>query len=258
MVKVEAGGAPRTDRDRDRCCRGRDRARRRHGHRGGRSRQAARDHPRVPRPGVRVPLPAQGAADVPRPRTTIADQVAVAISDAARSGHESGDGLVWKSDVRGTSSRRAWTGKKAGRGRGRCLAWSSPSPTTTCSSLRARSGSSITAVLVMFMQAGFAFLEAGGHADEERRSHRQKERPDLRGLLARLLGGRLRDRVLRRRLDRRHHGFFPSVAELIFGRQGALRLLHGDPRRSRLPVRGGVRGRLLAIVWGAMAERARL
>jgi nitrogen regulatory protein PII len=29
----------------------------------------------------------------------IADRVAVAISDAARSGHESGDGLVWRSAV---------------------------------------------------------------------------------------------------------------------------------------------------------------
>ena len=40
----------------------------------------------------------------------IADKVAVAISDAARSGHESGDGLVWKSDVRDVVHNR--TGKK--------------------------------------------------------------------------------------------------------------------------------------------------
>ena len=43
-------------------------------------------------------------------RDEVADAVAVAISDAARSGHESGDGLVWKSDVRDVVHNR--TGKK--------------------------------------------------------------------------------------------------------------------------------------------------
>jgi nitrogen regulatory protein P-II 1 len=43
-------------------------------------------------------------------RDEIADQVAVVISDAARSGHTSGDGLVWKSEVRDVVHSR--TGKK--------------------------------------------------------------------------------------------------------------------------------------------------
>ena len=33
-------------------------------------------------------------------RDELADRVAVAIADSARSGHGTGDGLVWKSDVR--------------------------------------------------------------------------------------------------------------------------------------------------------------
>ena len=40
----------------------------------------------------------------------IADAVAVAISDSARSGHESGDGLVWKAAVTDVVHNR--TGKK--------------------------------------------------------------------------------------------------------------------------------------------------
>ena len=33
-------------------------------------------------------------------RDELAERVAVAVADSARSGHESGDGLVWRSDVR--------------------------------------------------------------------------------------------------------------------------------------------------------------
>ena len=50
-------------------------------------------------------------------------------------------------------------------------------------------------------------------------------------------------------------GFFPSIDELLVGRAGAVRVLHDDPRRRGLPVRGRLRGVSLAIVWGAMAER---
>ena len=62
------GRAARAGRDRDRRGRGGDRPRRRHRRRGGRARPRARDHPRVPRPHLRVALPAEGAADVRRRR----------------------------------------------------------------------------------------------------------------------------------------------------------------------------------------------
>ena len=67
----------------------------------------------------------------------------------------------------------------------------------------------VAAMLVMFMQAGFAFLEAGPDADEERGTHRRQERPDLRDLLARLLGGRVRDRLRRRQQRHRDKRVLP-------------------------------------------------
>ena len=117
----------------------------------------------------------------------------------------------------------------------------------------------VTAVLVMFMQAGFAFLEARPDADEERRPHRGQERADLRDLLDRLLGGRLRHRVRRRRLAGS-------------GRMASSPRSPSSPRWARLRSTGsreipGAAGYLfevvfagvsLAIVWGAMAERASL
>jgi nitrogen regulatory protein P-II 1 len=40
----------------------------------------------------------------------LADQVSATISDAARSGHESGDGIVWRTHVEGVTHNR--TGRK--------------------------------------------------------------------------------------------------------------------------------------------------
>ena len=85
-------------------------------------------------------------------RDEIADRVASAISDAARSGHESGDGLVWTSPVQHVVHNR--TGQRSRR-------WSSECLTRTCSIAASTIWVVVTAVLVMFMQAGFAFLEAG-------------------------------------------------------------------------------------------------
>ncbi len=68
--------------------------------------RAARDHARVPGPRVRVALPAQGRAHVRRPRRDSRSAVVAAISDAARSGNESGDGLVWTSSVDNVTHNR--------------------------------------------------------------------------------------------------------------------------------------------------------
>ena len=103
-----------------------------------------------------------------------------AIVDAARSGNEAGDGLVWSSPVSNVTHNR--TGRanvskardphrgqhRLGRGGGR----------------------------PRHVHAGRVRLPRGrADADEERGAHRRQERPHLRRLLARLLGGRLRDRV---------------------------------------------------------------
>ena len=117
----------------------------------------------------------------------------------------------------------------------------------------------ITAVLVMFMQAGFAFLEAG--------LTRMKNAGHIAGknvlifaiCLARLLVRRLRARVRRRQRLRRHGRLLPVGRGADVGR--ARRRSTGS-RRSRAAagylfevVFAGVS---LAIVWGAMAERAKL
>ena len=83
MEAVEEGTGPRR-RDRDR---GR-RARPREGH-----------HARVPRAGVRVALPAEGAHDLRRPRRARRGASIAAIVDAARTGHVNGDGICWASPV---------------------------------------------------------------------------------------------------------------------------------------------------------------
>ena len=75
--------------------------------------------------------------------------------------------------------------------------------------------------------------------------HRRQERADLRRLLARLLGGRLRDRVRRRQPAGRHERLRALGRLAARGRPGAVRLvLHDRAGRGRLPVRGRLRRRL--------------
>ena len=62
-------------------------------------------HARVPRADLRVALPAEGRPHVHR-RRRIAEAVVAAIADAARSGNESGDGLVWTTAVENVTHNR--------------------------------------------------------------------------------------------------------------------------------------------------------
>ena len=83
-----------------------------------------------------------------------------AIVDAARSGNESGDGLVWTTPVENVMHNR--TGEALEEVDVECLHL----PLAAASNQNLLIAAStiwvvITAVLVMFMQAGFAFLEAG-------------------------------------------------------------------------------------------------
>ena len=102
----------------------------------------------------------------------------------------------------------------------------------------------VTAVLVMFMQAGFAFLEAGLTRMKNAAHIAGKNVLIFGDLLARLLGGRLRARLRRRRLAHRHRRVLPVRERADLGRPEAVRLVLGDPGRRRLPVRGRVRRRL--------------
>ena len=91
---------------------------------------------------------------------------------------------------------------------------------------------------------GLRIPRGGPDADEECRPHRGQERADLRHLLDRLLGGRLRDRLRRRQLAGRHARLLPLGHLAHRGRQGAVGLVLGDPGRRRLPLRGRLRRRL--------------
>ena len=83
----------------------------------------------------------------------LADAVVEAIADSARSGNESGDGLVWTSTASTTSRTTAPAAQLGGGGsqmRNKDLLIAANTIWVV-----------LAAILVMFMQAGFAFLEAG-------------------------------------------------------------------------------------------------
>ena len=116
----------------------------------------------------------------------------------------------------------------------------------------------VAAVLVMFMQAGFAFLEAGLTRMKNAGAHRRQERPHLRRLLARLLGRRLRDRLRRRRPASSARRVLPVGRLDARRRPGAVLVLHDVPGAAGYMFEVVFAGVSLAIVWGAMAERAKL
>ena len=242
------GGDPGAGRDGDRRGRGAVRPRRGHRGRGRWARPAARDHPRVPGPGVRVALPAEGAARVPGPRR---EGGRVRRRDRRRggSGNESGDGIVWTTrwrTSRTTGPAPAWRGWRSDDDQG--------------PHLRHQHGVGDRRGRARDVHAGGLRVPRGRpDEDEERRSHRGQERADLRAGVDRLLPRRIRDGVRRRGQRLR----------------GRLRLLSVDrraaaigTRRSRgspqIPAAAGYIfevvfcGVSLAIVWGAMAERTKL
>ena len=180
-----------------------------------------------------------------------AQALAAAIGDAARSGNESGDGIVWTTAVSdATSQPHGRTTRGGGQvhdgARTFCFA------TSTVWVV-------IAAVLVMFMQAGFAFLEAGltrmknvGHVAAKNVlifAHRIVVYY-LVGLgLAfgdggnGLVGG---------------SGFAPDVEELLTIGAGAVLWFGVIPAAAGYLFEVVFCGVSLAIVWGAMAERTKL
>ena len=166
-----------------------DRPRRRHRDRGGRPRPRARDHARVPGPRLRVAVPAEGAARVRRRRGT-GESVVETIVDAARSGHESGDGICWT-----TPSRTSCTTAPAERWRK--SRWPHEQQG---SAVRREHDLGRDRRRARHVHAGRLRVPRGGaDADEERRPHRGQERAHLRARLARLLPRRVRHRLRRRR-----------------------------------------------------------
>ena len=103
----------------------------------------------------------------------------------------------------------------------------------------------VTAVLVMFMQAGFAFLEAGLTRMKNAGHIAGKNVLIFGDLLARLLGGRLRARVRRRQRAHRHRTASSRRSTTLTAvGQKPFDWFSRDPGRGRLPVRGRLRRRL--------------
>ena len=249
MTKVEAVVVQRARRDRHRRGRGADRPRRRHGGRGGRPRPPARDHARVPRADLRVAVPAEGAADLRRRRRAGRDR-------RRRDRRRGPDGTRVRRRARlddaGRPRHPQPHGPAAGGGRDRD---DEPELAIAASTIWVV----VAAVLVMFMQAGFAFLEAGLTRMKNVGHIAAKNVLIFAIASIVVLRRRLRDRVRRRRQRaRRRLGLHALGGRAARGRRGAVLVVRVDPGRGGVPLPGRVRGVSLAIVWGAMAERTKL
>src|SRR5262245_49148668 len=145
------GGHPGARRDRDRRRGGSDWPRGRDRRRGDRSRASARHHARVPRSSLRVALPAEGRAHVRRRRRPGGGGRR---GDRRRGAQRERVGRRDRLDDAGLGRHPQPNGTTTGGGGDRMTTKELTIATSTVWVL-------IAAILVMFMQAGFAFLEAG-------------------------------------------------------------------------------------------------
>ena len=180
----------------------------------------------------------------------IAEAVVAAIADAAHSGNESGDGIVWTSPVHNVTHNR--TGQTARGGGDRMTTKELAIATSTVWVL-------IAAILVMFMQAGFAFLEAG-LTRMKNVGHIAAKNVLIFAIASvvyflvgyglafgdggnGLVGG---------------SGFFPSIDELLTVGAAPFSWFGAIPAAAGYLFEVVFCGVSLAIVWGAMAERTKL
>ena len=176
----------------------------------------------------------------------LADAVVAAIADSARSGNESGDGLVWTTPV---DERHAQPDRQQAWRRWK-FALSNKDLAIAASTIWVV----IAAVLVMFMQAGFAFLEAGLTRMKNVGHIAAKNVLIFAPRFRRLLPRRLRARVRRRRQRAGRRLRVRSLDRRARSRSGgAVLVVRVDPGRSRLPVRGrllrGARSRSSGERW---------
>src|SRR3954471_9041575 len=237
------GGRERAGRDCDRRRRGGDRPRRRHRRGSNRAWTRARRDPRVPRTHVRVALPPQGAPHLRR----------------RRRGRRAGRRLDRGCRLHGPRiRRRALLDVAAGARR--------PPPHRGASRMTHHQlliamntvWVVVAAVLVMFMQAGFAFLEAG--------LTRMKNAAHVAGknvlvfgvasLVYWLVGFGLAFRNGNGFVGT--HGFAPSVGALLAVGKAPYAAFTSIPGAAGWLFEVVFAGVSLAIVWGAMAERAKL
>src|SRR5581483_2040806 len=247
------GCDPRADRDGDRRRRGGDGPRRRDGDRSGRSRPRARRDARVPRPRLRVAVPAEGVADLHR-----RGRQGRRRRRRDRGGGEERQRVRGRArmDDQGRERDTQPDGARPGRGGNRMIgaAIANRDLLIAASTIWVV----VTAVLVMFMQAGFAFLEAG-LTRMKNAGHIAGKNVLIFGICSVVYwavgfglafgdGGALVGT----------HGFFPSVNALVSVGKAPFDFFSEIPGAAGYLFEVVFAGVSLAIVWGAMAERAKL
>ena len=180
----------------------------------------------------------------------LASAVVATIADAARSGNENGDGLVWTTRVEHVTHNRTGLAARAGGGGG----MKNTDLLIAANTLWVV----VAAILVMFMQAGFAFLEAG--------LTRMKNAAHIAGknvlifgvcsLVYWAVGFGIAFGDGNRWIGT--SGFAPSVDSLLAIGQAPYSFFTTVPGAAGYFFEVVFAGVSLAIVWGAMAERAKL
>ena len=183
-------------------------------------------------------------------RDEIGDAVVSAIVDAARSGNESGDGLVWTTPVANVTHNRTGSSLEEVESR-----MSNKELAIAASTIWVV----VAAILVMFMQAGFAFLEAG-LTRMKNVGHVAAKNVLVLGIASivyylvgyglafgdggnAIVGG---------------SGFVPSVDELLAIGASPFSWFASIPAGAGYMFQVVFAAVSLAIVWGAMAERTKL
>ena len=180
----------------------------------------------------------------------LAAAVVDAIADAARTGHESGDGLVWTTPV--FDGHPSPHRREARGGRGRMTTKELAIASSTIWVV-------LAAILVMFMQAGFAFLEAGltrmknvGHI-----AAKNVLVLAIASLVYYVVGFGIAFGDGGNGLWG-GSGFLPSVEELLTVGAAPFSWFSAIPAAAGYLFEVVFCAVSLAIVWGAMAERTRL
>src|SRR2546423_1037657 len=244
------GRHSRAGRDGDRRGRGGDRSRGRDGRRGDRARSATRRHARVPRAGLRVALSAEGTADVHRGRRARSCRRVRSV----RCGPERERVRRRPGVDEPRRQRHAQPDRHSARAGGGAMTIKNSDLLIAANTIWVV----VAAILVMFMQAGFAFLEAG-LTRMKNAAHIAGKNVLIFGICSLVywaVGFGLAfgdgNAVIGT------HGFFPSVGSLLAVGQAPYSFFTSIPGAGAYLFEVVFAGVSLAIVWGAMAERAKL
>src|SRR5256714_10777598 len=244
------GRHSRAGRDGDRRGRGGDRSRGRDGRRGDRARSATRRHARVPRARLRVAFSPEGFVDVHRGRRARSCRRV----RSGRCGPERERVRRRPGVDQPRRQRHAQPDRHSARAGGGAMTVKNSDLLIAANTIWVV----VAAILVMFMQAGFAFLEAG-LTRMKNAAHIAGKNVLIFGICSLVywaVGFGLAfgdgNAVIGT------HGFFPSVDSLLAVGQAPYSFFTTIPGAGAYLFEVVFAGVSLAIVWGAMAERAKL